>query len=65
MQWLIVSKAANKSSNTSTEPCLLSRFDGISLEIFVSTQLTFYACKQIEMNVIECLLLGNLLVAWL
>ena len=36
MQWLIVSKAADKSSNASTEPCLLSRFDSRSLEILVS-----------------------------
>ena len=36
MQWLIISKAADKSSNTSTELCLLSRFYSRSLEILVS-----------------------------
>ena len=33
IQWLIVSKAADRYSNSSTEPCLLSRFDNGSLEI--------------------------------
>ena len=37
IQWLIVSKAADKSSVASTEPCLLSRFDSRSLVILVST----------------------------
>ena len=37
IQWLIVSKAADKASDASTEPCLLSRFDSRSLEMLVST----------------------------
>ena len=39
MQWLIVSKAENKASNASTEPCSLSRFDSRSPEILVSSVL--------------------------
>ena len=36
MQWLIISKATDKSSNASTGPSLLSRFDSRSLVILVS-----------------------------
>ena len=35
MQWLIVSKAADKSSNASNGSCLLSKFDN-TLDILVS-----------------------------
>ena len=36
ISWLIVSKAADKSSSASIEPYLLSRLDSRSLEIFMS-----------------------------
>ena len=36
MQWLVISKEADKSSIASTEPCLLSRFDSRSMEMLVS-----------------------------